>query len=62
MTIKELVKLIVEKEGKKKEVSVGDVREIIAIISEVLATEDGQIGRVETYANLVKNGKRRLKK
>jgi hypothetical protein len=62
MTIKELVKFIVEKEGKKKEVSVGDVREIIAILSEVLATEDGQIGRVETYSNLVKNGKRRLKK
>jgi hypothetical protein len=62
MTIKELVKFIVEKEGKKKEVAVGDVREIIAILSEVLATEDGQIGRVETYSNLVKNGKRRLKK
>ena len=61
MRIKDLVELVAEQEGKASEVSVGNIREIIGIVSDILAEEDGEIGRVDTYSNLVKNGKRRSK-
>lgn len=62
MTISKLVSLVAKREGKKSQVSVGDIREIIAIVSEVLAEEEAGIGRVQTYSALVVNGKRRLAK
>lgn len=56
MTIKQIVKLIVEAEGKKSQVSVGDVREIVGLVAELLAMNS------EAHATLLKLGIKRLKK
>ena len=54
MKIKELVSHIARKEGLKSVVKVGDIREIVSIISDVLVSDNG-----ETILKLVENGKRR---
>lgn len=59
MTIKEIVKYIADREGKKIEVSVGNIREILAILSDLLVDEDA-VNMV--FRTLVANGKRRAKK
>ena len=53
MTLQELVKKICEIEGKKIQVSVGNVREIVSIISDLYYADD-TIARM-----LYQNGKRR---
>ena len=37
--MKELLKLITEREGKKSQVSIGDLREILKIIADILAND-----------------------
>lgn len=63
MTIKEVVELIAKKEGKKSQVTIQNIREIVGILSDVLAEEDSYVmeDRAHTYASLVKNGNRRMK-
>lgn len=56
MTLKELASKIAKIEGKKKQVSIGNVREAIGIFSDLMA-EDASIADM-----LIKNGLRRLKK
>ena len=56
MTLKELASKISKLEGKKHEASVGDVREIIGLISDQLASDPALADL------LIKNGKRRSKK
>lgn len=59
MTIKELVSKISKLEGKKHQASVGDVREIIALVCDELVLD--KIPNATATA-LVKNGQRRAKR
>jgi hypothetical protein len=61
MKIATLERLIANREGLKSEVSIGNIREIVGIISDVLAKEDGEIGHADTYSSLVEKGKNRMK-
>lgn len=56
MTMKELTSFIALSEGKKKAVQVGDVREVLAILSDMLY-EDPRI-----VSTLFMNGQNRAKK
>ncbi len=59
MTIKELVSKIAKLEGKKHQASVGDVREIVGLVSdEVFASNDP----VSFMLELSQNGKHRAKR
>jgi len=55
MKLNELASLVAKKEGKKKQVLIGDIREVIGIFSE-LVVQDPSVLEL-----LIKNGKRRLK-
>ncbi len=60
MTIKNLVKVIVDSEGKKSHVKVGDVREIAGILSDYFFALSHTEGCVEKLTKaLISNGKRR---
>lgn len=62
MKISELVSHIAKKEAGKSNVKIGDIREIVGIISDLIF-KDQQIGNNETtYLTLHKSGKRRSKK
>lgn len=56
MTMKELTSYIALSEGKKKSVQIGDVREVLAILSDMLY-EDPRI-----VSTLFMNGQSRAKK
>lgn len=57
MTLKELYKTLTKIEGKKREVSIGNVRELVGIISDLVYEH------LDLHELLYKNGKRRkLKK
>ena len=56
-SLKELTAEIAKLEGKKHESSVGDVREIIAVLSDLDHQTEGQVS-----ALIAKNGARRAKK
>jgi hypothetical protein len=58
MNIKELATHVAKLEGKKHQASIGDVREIIGILSDALIRPDS----IRTYMALVKNGQRRAKR
>lgn len=60
MKISELPSILCKREGKLKEVSVGNMREILAILSD-LVYED-QISDGKLVFALYANGKRRLKR
>lgn len=64
MTISDLVKTISNEEGKVSEVSVGNIREIVGIISDILAEDIKEESEWNTSVlkTLVKNGQRRAKK
>lgn len=65
MTIKELVSHIAKQEGKKHQASVGDVREIVSLISDMFyadLNEKEPRDCISTIAALYKNGKRRAKR
>ena len=61
MTIKELVSHIADQEGKIKEVSVGNIREIIGIISDLFYQYESN-GDRSLDLLLYSNGKRRANK
>ena len=56
MKIKEIVTTIADLEGKKDNDSIGNIREIVAIISDMI------FANPEILKSLLKNGKRRAKK
>jgi hypothetical protein len=60
MNMAELVKHISEKEGKTSEVSVGNIREILGIVSDHIYNDFN--GSNATILTLWENGKRRAKK
>jgi hypothetical protein len=53
MNIKEIVKEIAEREGKTKEVSIGNIREILGIVADLLYVDD------DTVIAVLSLGKRR---
>lgn len=55
MSMKEIATKIAKAEGKKTQARIGEVREILAILSELMVTD------VETAVELMRNGHRRLK-
>lgn len=57
MTYKELIKKLCEAEGLKNQVSVGDMREIVSILSDEM-----QKDMLGITSLLVRNGKNRKKK
>lgn len=65
MTLADLIKFIAGNEGKKSNVKVGDIREIVGILSDLLydisTEEDGDYYLEEFTRTLVLNGKRRKK-
>ena len=64
MKIKELVSWIAKIEGKKREVSVGDVREIVGIVSDkiYLAYKESDTTLSSFITQLRLNGQRRSKR
>lgn len=56
MTVQKLASLICRKEGKKVQVSIGNAREIVGILSDILYKESR---RGSTYRNLIKAGYKR---
>lgn len=56
MKMKDLVSKVALTEGKKNQASVGDVREILGIVSDIIFAEP------ESYDVLYTNGKKRAKK
>ncbi len=59
MTIKQLAVKLSKAEGKKKEISVGDAREVLAILSDMIA--DDAIG-MDVHVALLTNGIARKRK
>jgi len=56
MTIKELASLLAKKEGKKTQARIGEIRELLSLLSD-LACADSNV-----LAALVINGQRRAKR
>jgi hypothetical protein len=61
MKISEIVSLIAKAEGKKSQVKVGNIREIVGILSDLLVKSLGE-GDYTVLQNLLKNGEKRAKK
>jgi hypothetical protein len=58
-TIRGLASEVCKREGKKSQARIGDVREILGILSDILYAQDEPL---ETYQVLYKNGQVRSKK
>jgi hypothetical protein len=56
MTLKDLATLVAETEGRKSQATIGDIREVISIISDLIFTDP------EIIESLRKNGERRFLK
>lgn len=56
MKLKELASLIAKREGKKSQARIGDIREILSILSDIRFDEGEEIDIL-----LFKNGKKRSK-
>ncbi len=61
MTLRELASEIAKEEGKKHQAVVGDVREIISVISDIMYKGGGDFTQ-NLARQLYKNGERRSKK
>ncbi len=59
--VKSLAVELAKREGKKVQVTMGNAREIVGIVSDILYQEYVRIG-AESYMSLVKNGERRSRK
>jgi hypothetical protein len=61
VNLQTLAKVIAKKEAKKSQVTIGNIREILSIISEILFIEKDFDKKNQTYAALMENGRRRMK-
>jgi hypothetical protein len=57
-----LASYIAQKEGKKRQVTIGNIREILSIVCEVLYKEKGFPEDIGTYRELMRVGQRRLER
>lgn len=64
MTIRKLASEIAKREGKKSQARIGDIREILSILGEIMFQEhlDDEDGYLCTLANIYENGKKRAMK
>lgn len=56
MTINKLISQITNREGKKSEVKVGDVREVISILAEIINEDTSALAAIIAYAEKKKKG------
>ena len=61
MTIRKLASIIAKKEGKKHQASIGDIREILGILSDI-TYDSYNYGYSKVFDVLYLNGYRRSKK
>ena len=50
MTINKLISQITKREGKKSEVKVGDVREVMSILAEIINEDTSALAAIIAYA------------
>lgn len=62
MNIKQLASYIAKAEGKTHQSSVGDIREVLALLSDVINRENVEKGYSSSMLALLKNGQERSKK
>lgn len=60
MKFNQLASHIAKIEGKKREVTIGNIREMVAIICEVLYAEKDFPAEITTYKEMMRIGQRRL--
>lgn len=60
MTIKKLASEIAKREGKKSQARIGDIREILGILSDIMFVEENAAENI-AYS-LFENGRKRFKK
>lgn len=60
MTINRLASTIAKIEGKKSQTHIGNIREMLAILSDIMVDEP--LSGVELYSKFIENGLRRKKK
>lgn len=60
MNINKLASEIAKREGKKTQARIGEIREVLAILSDILH-EEFSARNFNTFANIYNNGKRRSK-
>lgn len=58
MTLNKLASLISKKEGKKHQASIGDIREIIGVLVDIIREDGGS----EVYMSLIGMGNKRAKR
>lgn len=59
MTMRTLASQLALSEGRKHQASVGDVREILALLSDIVYADVMNFQRSSCYRVLIRNGKRR---
>jgi hypothetical protein len=57
-TMKEITNYVCEKEAGKKEVSIGQIKEILSVLTDLFAKPEGE----QVIGTMIKNGKRRAKR
>lgn len=62
MTVNNLASCLTKAEGKKHQASVGDVRELLGILSDMIYIQIGTKCRAEIFTVLYLNGEKRFKK
>ena len=59
MKLMKLASHIAKIESKKREVTIGNIREILGIISDVFCVEQDFPDNIKTYTELLNNGRKR---
>lgn len=62
MNIKKLASEIAKREGKKTQARIGEIREVLAILSDILYNDFKNEEDYTTFIGIVKNGENRAKK
>ena len=60
MKFNQLASHIAKIEGKKRQVTIGNIRETLSIIAELFAKEDSFPEEIKTHRELTRIGKRKL--
>jgi hypothetical protein len=60
MKFNKLASYIARRESKKKQVTIGNIRETLAIVAELLYSEKDFPDDIKTYKELMRVGQRRL--
>jgi hypothetical protein len=58
MTLNKLASLVAKREGKRSQARIGDIREILGILCDIVIEDDG----IVALTSLIDNGIKRLKR